>query len=87
MLTKKHFEDLAEIIRVAKRWEELGKPYDTAEWTSEIISFCRSMNPRFDADKFKRACIPSYYVCLHCEEKFLSPKQLRDHIDTFKQES
>ncbi len=78
-MTKKHFKDLAEIIRIARRWEELGKPWEVAEYEDAIIGMYKRHNPRFNVTTFKQACTPTYYKCLQCDATFPSHDQLRQH--------
>ena len=57
-MTRKHFEDLAQIIRVARKSEEMGLHWDTAQWEEHLIVLCMSHNTRFDAKRFRKACTP-----------------------------
>jgi len=50
-LSRKHFNELAEIIRVSG----LGMP-DHIELARRMASFCAQHNPRFDYDRFMAAC-------------------------------
>lgn len=58
-MTKKDFEELAEIISNAKRHAEVRKlnGFDAINCIEiDIAQFCSIQNPRFDSTKFKEAC-------------------------------
>ena len=63
-MTKKHFEDLAEIIRIARRSEQIGYPYNVNDWEESIIQMCQRHNPRFSATTFKLACTPTAHLAV-----------------------
>jgi hypothetical protein len=52
-VTKKHFEDLA------MRMHKLRLEINDGAWlrvVHEMAAFCRASNPRFDAERFIKAC-------------------------------
>jgi hypothetical protein len=52
-VTKKHFEDLA------MRMRKLRLEINEGAWlrvVHEMAAFCRASNPRFDAERFIKAC-------------------------------
>ena len=53
-MTRKHFQAIAEIIKNADSLDEQGR----AEMVREFASLCRSVNPRFDRERFAAACQP-----------------------------
>ncbi len=47
MMTRKHFKEIAEILRVHQSGESIVKGF---------ADFCAKNNPNFDYDKFYEAC-------------------------------
>ncbi len=64
MLTRKHFQSLANIIRGQRfinTMDRVAIDKSTVEFVlqsieSELIIMCREENPNFDVNKFKEAC-------------------------------
>ena len=47
MMTKKHFNELAEILKTSKNKKEI---------INRISAFCYEQNPNFNGYRFKKAC-------------------------------
>jgi len=56
-MTKQHFNQLAEIIRVLRN--NYGESIPASALVSEVSAMCRRVNPRFDSARFARACEPT----------------------------
>ena len=54
-MTRKHFEAVARIIRRAEQYE--GRALDVrAEIAKDLAAMLGETNPRFDAERFIKAC-------------------------------
>lgn len=62
-MTKKHLEALAAAIARVNMPEE-----SRAELITEVSAVCASMNPRFNAEIFRKAATPESFDSLSCEE-------------------
>lgn len=56
-MTKQHFEQLAEVIRVLRNNHGASIPAEAL--VSEISDMCSRINGRFDVGRFARACEPT----------------------------
>lgn len=62
-MTKKYFEALAAAIARVSMPEE-----SRAELIAEVSAVCASMNPRFNAEVFRKAATPESFASIECEE-------------------
>lgn len=62
-MTKKHLEALAAAIARVNMPEE-----SRAQLIAEVSAVCASMNPRFNAEVFRKAATPESFASLKVEE-------------------
>jgi hypothetical protein len=62
-VTKKHLEALAAAIAGVDMPEE-----SRVQLIAEVSAVCASMNPRFNAEVFRKAATPESFASLDCEE-------------------
>lgn len=66
MLTKKHFEQIARIIRAntyTRGYENTPLRTEICTWLVEDLnSYFKSVNPNFKADNFRKACGEEYIL-------------------------
>ena len=56
-MTRKHFEELALALRMSR--PDFGGQIRYRQWETDvdyIANVCASFNPRFDRDRFRKAC-------------------------------
>ncbi len=61
-MTKKHFKDLAQLVRIARRQEMLGNTTSALQWQTDLIELCKRYNSRFNETTFVDACIPTQHL-------------------------
>jgi len=58
-MTRKHFEGLAQLVRLWTQDIEAGIPTGPSVIASDLARFCQSHNRRFDYERFMLACKPT----------------------------
>ena len=59
MLTKKHFNKIAEIIKTHHN-SAYGYNVVTKKFIDDLSNYFKSDNPNFNENKFKEACLKEY---------------------------
>lgn len=55
-LTRKDFEDLAEIVETLDQGNHLNGSWGRYNLADALSTFCAARNPRFDRERFMRLC-------------------------------